>query len=134
MCGRYALGRHRAASVFEREYFASLEGYRGHYNAAPTQSMPIARLTQGKPELIEARWGLVPAWAKDVKIAYSTINARAETVAIKPAFRSAYKVRGCLVPASGYYIRTQWDSRRFNRRSAYASAPSLITLRTLILD
>jgi putative SOS response-associated peptidase YedK len=52
MCGRYALGRHRAASVFERQYFASLEEYRGHYNAAPTQNMPIARLTQGNPELI----------------------------------------------------------------------------------
>jgi len=69
MCGRYALGRHRAASVFERQYFASLEEYRGHYNAAPTQNMPIARLTQGKPELIEARWGLIAAWAKDIKIA-----------------------------------------------------------------
>ena len=55
MCGRYALGRHRAASVFEREYLASLEEYRGQYNAAPTQTMPIARLTQGKPGLVEAR-------------------------------------------------------------------------------
>jgi putative SOS response-associated peptidase YedK len=95
---RYGRGRHRAASVFERHYFARLEEYRGRYNAAPTQMMPIARLAQGQPELIEARWGLIPHWAKDAKIGYSTINARGETVAVKPAFRSAYKARRCLVP------------------------------------
>jgi len=67
-------------------------------------------------ELIEARWGLVPAWAKDVKIAYSTINARAETVAIKPAFRNAYRARRCLVPASGYY---EWQARHDGKQLYY---------------
>ena len=49
------------------------------------------------------RWGLIPSWAKDAKIAYSTINARADTVATKPAFRAAYKKRRCLVLADGYF-------------------------------
>ena len=48
-------------------------------------------------------WGLVPSWSKDPKIAYSTINARAETVASKPAFRAAFKVRRCLIHADGFY-------------------------------
>jgi putative SOS response-associated peptidase YedK len=73
---RYALGLQRAASVFEREYFASFEEYRGHYNAGPTQVMPVARLAQRKPELIEARWELIPHWAKDAKIVYSTTHPR----------------------------------------------------------
>jgi len=66
----------RAVSVFEREYFVSFEEYCGHYNAGPTQDMPIARLAQGKPEMIEARWELIPHWAKDANIVYSTTHAR----------------------------------------------------------
>jgi putative SOS response-associated peptidase YedK len=49
------------------------------------------------------RWGLIPAWAKDAKIGYRLINARADTVATKPSFRSAFKRRRCLVPADGFY-------------------------------
>lgn len=72
--------------------------------------MPIVRMGKdsGRPELTTARWGLIPFWAKDAKIGYSTINARAETVATKPAFREAFKRRRCLVPASGYY---EWQKR-----------------------
>ena len=54
-------------------------------------------------ELVKLRWGLIPVWAKDAKIAYSTINARADTVATKPAFRAAYKKRRCLILAEGYF-------------------------------
>jgi putative SOS response-associated peptidase YedK len=74
------------------------------YNIAPTQEAVIVRLNaQGSRELALARWGLVPGWAKDAKLAHSTINARAETAAAKPVFRSAFKQRRCLVPADGYY-------------------------------
>jgi putative SOS response-associated peptidase YedK len=52
---------------------------------------------------VRLKWGLIPVWAKDAKIAYSTINARADTVATKPAFRAAFKKRRCLVLADGYY-------------------------------
>lgn len=79
------------------------------YNIAPTQAVPVVRLRQdGERELAMMRWGLVPHWAKDEKIGYSTINARAETVADKPAFREAYRRRRCIVPASGFY---EWQPR-----------------------
>ena len=55
-----------------------------------------------------AEWGLIPFWAKDAKIAYSTINARAETVTLKPAFRAAFKARRCLIPADGFYEWQAW--------------------------
>ena len=74
------------------------------YNLAPSQLAPVVRLNaRGQRELALLRWGLVPAWAEDPKIAYSTINARAETVHQKPAFRTAFKKRRCLVPADGFY-------------------------------
>lgn len=77
---------------------------RPQYNLAPSQSAAVVRLdTQGRRELAMLRWGLIPSWAKDPKIAYSTINARAETVHEKPAFRTAFRKRRCLIPADGFY-------------------------------
>ena len=74
------------------------------YNIAPTQTVPVVRLNSGgRREIALLRWGLIPFWSKDAKIAYRTINARAETVATAPAFRAAFKKRRCLVPASGFY-------------------------------
>ena len=70
------------------------------YNIAPTQDVLAIRHPR---DLVRFHWGLIPSWAKDKKIAYSTINARADTVATKPAFRSAFKKRRCLVLADGYY-------------------------------
>ena len=62
------------------------------------------------------RWGLIPSWAKDLKIGYSTINARAETVDTKPSFRSAFKKRRCLVPADGFYEWQKVDSSKQSYR------------------
>ena len=74
------------------------------YNVAPTDVMPLCRLNRsGRREIAMLRWGLIPYWATDPKIAYKTINARAETVATAPAFREAFKRRRCLVPASGFH-------------------------------
>jgi len=73
------------------------------YNIAPTQKAPVVREPDGKRECVMLRWGLIPFWAKDVKIAYKTINARAETVATAPSYRAAFKARRCLVPTSGFY-------------------------------
>jgi putative SOS response-associated peptidase YedK len=74
------------------------------YNVAPTDVMPVCRLNRaGQREIAMLRWGLIPYWATDPKIAHKTINARAETVATAPAFREAFKQRRCLVPASGFY-------------------------------
>lgn len=75
------------------------------YNRAPTQNAwVLVASTDGLGAVAqEMRWGLIPSWAKDSKLAYSTINARVETVSAKPAFREAWKRRRCIVPASGYY-------------------------------
>ncbi len=73
------------------------------YNLAPSQAIPVIRQEKGCRTFAMARWGLIPSWAKDIKISYSTINARAETVAEKPVFRSAFQRRRCLIPADGFF-------------------------------
>jgi putative SOS response-associated peptidase YedK len=94
--------------LFESDPAPDLPGLVPRYNVAPTQITPIVRRkSDGGRELLLARWGLIPAWAKDPKIGYSTINARADSVATKPVFRSAFKKRRCLVPVDGYY---EWIS------------------------
>jgi putative SOS response-associated peptidase YedK len=79
------------------------------YNIAPTQSVAAVRLAGqgGGRELGLFRWGLIPAWAKDARIGSSLINARAETLATKPAFRSALNRKRCLIPADGFY---EWQA------------------------
>ena len=102
MCGRFALysDPFTLARRFEAEALPEL---RPRYNIAPTQNIPIVREEGEKRRFALARWGLIPHWAKDMKIGYSTINARAETVAEKPAFRNAFRHRRCLIPADGLY-------------------------------
>jgi putative SOS response-associated peptidase YedK len=79
---------------------------RPRFNVAPTQ--PIAVIRPG--ELVALRWGLVPSWSKDCK---GFINARAETAAEKPTFRSAFKKRRCLIPADGFY---EWQRTKAGKR------------------
>ena len=75
------------------------------YNVAPQSFQLVVRLSSdgGRREAALLRWGLVPSWAKDARIGLNTVNARAEEVAAKPAFRSALKKRRCLIPADAYY-------------------------------
>lgn len=73
------------------------------YNMAPTKLAPVVVGRLGQRELLEARWGLIPSWAKDPSIGSRMINARAETLAEKPSFRRAFAKRRSLVPADGYY-------------------------------
>ncbi len=112
MCGRFTL-RTPAAQIAkyfntsaQREWQLALR-----YNIAPTQTVPIVRQSGDGRELALLKWGLIPSWAKDNKIAASLINARAETVAEKPAFRAAFKRRRCLVPADGYYEWKKIDAK-----------------------
>src|SRR4051794_16422783 len=104
MCGRFTL---RVPLGVLIDQFAAQLALPIHtvprYNVCPTQQIPVVRLHEGHRELTTMRWGLVPGWAKDLKVSFSNINARADTVATKPAFRAAYKRRRCLVPADGYY-------------------------------
>ncbi|HEX8906427.1 MAG TPA: SOS response-associated peptidase, partial [Longimicrobiaceae bacterium] len=73
------------------------------FNIAPTQDVPVLLSDGGRRVLDVFRWGLIPSWAKDAKIGNKMINARAEGVAEKPAYRAAFQRRRCLVPASGFY-------------------------------
>ena len=106
MCGRFALYSDPFA-LAKRFQAEALPALRPRYNVAPTQNIPIVRAEEGKRRFALARWGLIPHWAKDTKIGYHTINARAETVAEKPAFRNAFKRRRCLIPADGFY---EWQA------------------------
>jgi putative SOS response-associated peptidase YedK len=76
---------------------------RKRFNIAPTQEAPVVRVREGEREVAMLRWGLVPYWAKDLKVGTKMINARAEGVETKPAFREAVKARRCIVPASGFF-------------------------------
>ena len=109
MCGRYVnkLIGEAVFSFFEVNDIRI--AWRPRYNVAPTTEVPVIRLAEeGFREVVGMRWGLRPFWAKpDAKLPLM-INARAETIAEKPAYRAAFKKRRCLVPASGYY---EWQQR-----------------------
>ena len=79
--------------------------YASSWNVAPTDQLPIVRYNEraGHRTLDLMRWGLIPYWAKDIKIGFSTINAMAETVDTKPVFREAFRRRRCLVPIEAFY-------------------------------
>lgn len=102
MCGRFALTApaSRVAEVFAVDVLPEILP---RYNIAPTQDVPVVRLDDGTRSCQMMRWGLLPVWAKDRKLAYRTINARGETVAKKPSFRASFKRKRCLVVADGYY-------------------------------
>jgi putative SOS response-associated peptidase YedK len=110
MCGRYATTQTPASlnDAFGAELADSFVELEPDYNMAPTKLAPlvIARGQDDGPptrELLTAKWGLVPSWAKDPKIGNRMINARSETVADKPAFKRAFGKRRAIVPADGYY-------------------------------
>jgi putative SOS response-associated peptidase YedK len=110
MCGRYELHTQPAALAlaFGVPFPPAM---RARYNIAPMQEVPIVRRgSTGERELATVRWGLVPRWAKDPSIGSKMINARSETAAEKPSFRTAYKHHRCLLPADGFYEWMQTPS------------------------
>jgi putative SOS response-associated peptidase YedK len=103
MCGRYSLITD-AETV--RQVFGVIgppRNLRARWNVAPTQEMPVIRHDEGGRRLDMLAWGLVPYWAEDPSVGSRMINARGETVAEKPAYKQAYRMRRCLVPADGFY-------------------------------
>jgi putative SOS response-associated peptidase YedK len=102
MCGRFNLRTPASelAKIFALIRTAEL---RPRYNIAPTQPVAAIRQADDGRELALITWGLIPSWADDPQIGSRMINARAETVAAKPSFRSAFKRRRCLIPADGFY-------------------------------
>ena len=103
MCGRYELHSNPAAIALAFG-LAHPPSVRPRYNVAPMQEVPIVRVSaSGSREFVAVRWGLVPRWAKDPAIGSKMINARGETVATKPSFRTAFRRHRCLIPANGFY-------------------------------
>ncbi len=117
MCGRFTLTQsaEALAAVFHVQQLLDLEA---QYNIAPTQTV-VTLLHNGetnKREFQKRRWGLIPSWAKDPAISTKLINARAETIAEKPSFRSAFKQRRCLVVADGFY---EWQRHQGKKQPFY---------------
>ena len=103
MCGRFTLKTptKTIASLFSGLDFPQLPL---RFNIAPTQMVTCIKAESSTEQAVHSfRWGLVPFWAKDLKIGAKMINARAETIADKPAFRAAFKKRRCLILADGFY-------------------------------
>jgi putative SOS response-associated peptidase YedK len=94
--------------------FSNPQGLLPLFNIAPMQPVAVVRVVAGgqERELVTLRWGLIPSWADDPKIGYRLINARVETAATKPSFRSAFKSRRCLVVADGYYEWQKLDAKK----------------------
>ena len=105
MCGRFTL-YHAPEEVAERFDVGEVQKTDARYNIAPTQA--VSAVTQnGTRHLENYHWGLIPSWAKDPAIGNKMINARAETLAEKPSFRTALARRRCLIPADGFY---EWQA------------------------
>ncbi|MGH6952942.1 MAG: SOS response-associated peptidase [Alphaproteobacteria bacterium] len=111
MCGRYSITMPVEAMRRLFRITGELPALLPRFNVAPGQAVPIVRPAEGEAadgrSLVMMRWGLIPSWAKEPQIGYRMINARAETMAEKPAFRAAFRARRCLVVADGFY---EWKS------------------------
>ena len=115
MCGRAKLPDDVSEIKLDLKIdFDEIADYKPSFNAAPTAKLPVVVAKDGARTLTLMRWGLVPSWATDLKIGYSTFNARAEGVDSRPAFRNAWKARRrCLVIADGYYEWRNADKQPF---------------------
>ena len=112
MCGRFTLISSVADLQLRFGFEAEPVEVRPRYNIAPTQQV-LAVVNDGTRRGAMMRWGLVPSWAKDVKIGNRMINAVSETAATKPTFRSAFRRRRCLVLADGFFEWMREGKERF---------------------
>ncbi len=117
MCGRFAL--FFGPEGLAKHFGVTIEDVTApdRYNIAPTQPVLIVRHpAETDRQAAHVRWGLIPSWAKDASIGNRQINARAETAPERPAFRSAFKARRCLIPASGFY---EWQATGGKHKQPY---------------
>jgi len=113
MCGRFTQLRSWAELHEVMDFIGTPLNLRPRYNVAPSQDVAVVRAAEGGRGLAMLRWGLIPPWAKDPAIGHKLINARSETAAEKPSFRSAFRHRRCLIPADGFY---EWQREGKTRR------------------
>jgi putative SOS response-associated peptidase YedK len=122
MCGRYVIKT--PPGLMQQVFnYAEQPNFPPRYNIAPTQPVPVVRIDNGRRSFALVRWGLIPSWAKDPREFSLLINARAESVLDKPAFRNAMKRRRCLIPADGFY---EWKQDGERKRPHYAAAKELV--------
>ena len=116
MCGRFTL--HTPASVILQAFDVAPNDVtlEPRYNITPSQDIPVVRAGDDGRVLVTARWGLVPGWSKEARPKYSTINARVESVAEKPTYRTAFRHKRCLIPADGFY---EWQKTGDNKIPHY---------------
>lgn len=120
MCGRYALyGKKKRKPAEALQFHGEDIDFPPRYNLSPMQPLPVYGMdAAGRPQLSLMTWGLVPAWSKDAAIGAKLNNARAETVAEKPAFRESWRRRRCLIPMNGFY---EWQRERGHKQPYYFS-------------
>lgn len=112
MCGRYTVVHTHKELIARFRVTKALIESRARFNIAPTQKVPVV-IYESQRVLEEVSWGLIPSWSKEPDKFKPLINARAETLAEKPSFRSALKKRRCLIPADGF-LRMADKSRKKN--------------------
>lgn len=117
MCGRFTLSQ-TAEAIYQTFHVNKIPDLEPQYNIAPTQMVAavLHNPETKQREFQKLRWGLIPSWAKDLGMGAKLINARAETAAEKPAFRSAFKHRRCLVVADGFY---EWQTKEGKKQPFY---------------
>lgn len=115
MCGRFT--QRVPAARLRREFkLKELPHVEVRYNIAPTQNILAVRQAADEREAVYLKWGLIPSWTKDSSIGSRLINARSETLLEKPAFRTAFKRRRCLIPADGFY---EWGAVSGGRKQPF---------------
>ncbi len=102
MCGRFTLTLEAAVLQQQLRLIQVPEEWIPRYNISPSQNIAVIR-DLDEPKIDMLRWGLIPFWAKSMDVAYSMINARAETISEKPSYKQSFKSRRCLIPADGFY-------------------------------
>ncbi len=122
MCGRYVLHVYLSEITDQFEVYEVEWVWEPNYNIAPGNNVPGV-IKNGENRLKALRWGLIPHWAKEESIGYRMINARAETLAEKPAFRRAFQKQRCIIPANGFY---EWRHEENKKKKT----PFYISLRS----
>ena len=123
MCGRFTqqMTWKEIRTLYRMPERTTPVNLRPRYNGCPTQDFATVRLDEAGRAIAKLRWGLIPAWAKDVKVGARMIDARAETVHEKPAFRAALRRRRCLIPADGWL---EWRKEGSGKQPWFITAAS----------
>lgn len=121
MCGRFTLFAEPNEIISRFNVSNGIADYKKRYNIAPSQTVLVVINDGNENRAVYFRWGLIPHWAKETKIGYKMINARAETLNEKPTFKHPFRRQRCIIPADGFY---EWKNTPTGKQ------PYRITLKT----